>query len=81
MPGKGLGFIAYSPLAQGVLAGEMDARNRPGRHDVRRRNPLYRSPEHFEEAVRYADGLPHQDRLLPCVFCLSSPRLPACWSA
>jgi aryl-alcohol dehydrogenase-like predicted oxidoreductase len=52
-----LGFIAYSPLAQGVLGGEMDAGSRPGRHDVRRRNPLYRSPEKFERAVRYAGAL------------------------
>ncbi len=79
---KGLGFIAYSPLAQGVLAGEMDARSRPGRHDVRRRNPLYRSPEHFEQAVRYADSLPHPGAIAArCVFFLSSRRLPACWSA
>ena len=55
---KNLGFIAYSPLAQGVLGGEMDVGSRPGRHDVRRRNPLYRSPEKFEQAVRYAGDLP-----------------------
>lgn len=53
-----LGFIAYSPLAQGVLAGEMGPDARPGLRDVRRRNPLYRDPERFEQAVRFAARLP-----------------------
>jgi aryl-alcohol dehydrogenase-like predicted oxidoreductase len=53
----GLGFIAYSPLAQGVLGGDMAAGSRPGLRDVRRRNPLYRDPERFARAVRYAAGL------------------------
>jgi len=53
-----LGFIAYSPLAQGVLAGHMDAAVRPGLRDVRRRNPLYRDPERFAAAVRFAERLP-----------------------
>jgi len=55
---RSLGFIAYSPLAQGVLTGEMDAAVRPGIRDVRRRNPLYRNPERFAQAVRFAAGLP-----------------------
>jgi aryl-alcohol dehydrogenase-like predicted oxidoreductase len=54
----GLGFIAYSPLAQGVLAGEMDAGARPGLRDVRRRNPLYRDQNRFEQTVRFAETLP-----------------------
>ncbi len=53
-----LGFVAYSPLAQGVLAGEIDAGARPGLRDVRRRNPLYRDQERFEQAVRFAETLP-----------------------
>lgn len=70
---NGLGFIAYSPLAQGVLAGEMDIRSRPGRHDVRRRNPLYHSPEHFEEAVSYANGLPQPGAIAALRFVLEKP--------
>jgi aryl-alcohol dehydrogenase-like predicted oxidoreductase len=72
---KGLGFIAYSPLAQGVLAGEMDAQSRPGRHDVRRRNPLYRSPEHFEEAVSYAGSLPQPGVIAALRFVLERPEV------
>ena len=72
---KNLGFIAYSPLAQGVLAGEMDANSRPGRHDVRRRNPLYRSPEHFEQAVCYADGLPQPGAIAALRFVLEQPEV------
>ena len=72
---NGLGFIAYSPLAQGVLAGEMDARSRPGRQDVRRRNPLYRSPEHFEEAVSYAGSLPHPGAIAALRFLLEQPEV------
>ena len=72
---KDLGFIAYSPLAQGVLGGEMDARSRPGRHDVRHRNPLYRSPEHFEEAVHYADSLPQPGAIAALRFLLEQPEV------
>ena len=72
---NGLGFIAYSPLAQGVLAGGMDARNRPGRHDVRRRNPLYRSPENFEEAVRYANSLSQPGAIAALRFLLEQPEV------
>jgi len=72
-----LGFIAYSPLAQGVLAGEMDADVRPGLRDVRRRNPLYRDPARFEQAVRFAAGLPGPLPMRRCGFCLTSPKLPA----
>lgn len=72
---KNLGFIAYSPLAQGVLAGKMDARSRPGRHDVRSRNPLYRSPEHFEAAVHYAAGLPQPGAIAALRFLLEQPEV------
>jgi aryl-alcohol dehydrogenase-like predicted oxidoreductase len=72
---KNLGFIAYSPLAQGVLAGEMDASSRPGRHDVRRRNPLYSSPEKFEHAVRYADDLPGSGAIAALRFLLEQPEV------
>ncbi len=72
---KQLGFIAYSPLAQGVLGGEMDMGSRPGRHDVRRRNLLYRSLEKFEQAVRYADGLPGPGAIAALRFVLDQPEV------
>ncbi len=72
---KNLGFIAYSPLAQGVLGGEMDEDSRPGRHDVRRRNPLYRSPEKFEQAVRYAGGLSGPSSVAALRFLLEQPEV------
>lgn len=43
----GLGFICYSPLAQGLLSNTLSPDFKPGRHDVRRLNPLYRNPELF----------------------------------
>jgi aryl-alcohol dehydrogenase-like predicted oxidoreductase len=70
-----LGFIAYSPLAQGVLAGEMDAAVRPGLRDVRRRNPLYRDAERFERAVRYAAGLPRPAAHAALRFLLQQPEV------
>jgi aryl-alcohol dehydrogenase-like predicted oxidoreductase len=72
---KNLGFIAYSPLAQGVLAGEMDASSRPGRQDVRRRNPLYHNSEHFEQAVRYAEGLSRPRAIAALRFVLEQPEV------
>ena len=72
---KNLGFIAYSPLAQGVLAGEMDASSRPGRHDVRRRNPLYHNSEHFEQAVSYAEGLSRPRAIAALRFVLEQPEV------
>ena len=68
-----LGFIAYSPLAQGVLAGEMAAAARPGVRDVRRRNPLYRDRERYEQAVRYAAGLPRPAAHAALRFLLDQP--------
>lgn len=70
---KNLGFIAYSPLAQGVLGGEMNESSRPGRHDVRRRNSLYRSSENFEQALRYADSLSGPGALAALRFVLEQP--------
>ena len=72
---KNLGFIAYSPLAQGVLGGTMDASRRPGRHDVRRRNPLYRNPEKFKQAVRYANDLPGSASIAALRFLLDQPEV------
>jgi aryl-alcohol dehydrogenase-like predicted oxidoreductase len=43
----GIGFICYSPLAQGLLGTSLRPDFKPGRHDVRRLNPLYRNREAF----------------------------------
>jgi len=72
---KNLGFIAYSPLAQGVLSGEMKTDRRPGRHDVRRRNPLYRSPGKFEQAIRYASDLPGSPSIAALRFLFEQPEV------
>jgi aryl-alcohol dehydrogenase-like predicted oxidoreductase len=72
---KNLGFIAYSPLAQGVLSGEMDLNSRPGRHDVRRRNPLYRNSEQFEQAVQYAQSLPQPGSIASLRFLFDQPEV------
>jgi aryl-alcohol dehydrogenase-like predicted oxidoreductase len=42
-----IGFICYSPLAQGLLGNALGPDFKPGRHDVRRLNPLYRNREFF----------------------------------
>jgi len=70
-----LGFIAYSPLAQGVLAGEMSANTRPGLRDIRRRNPLYRDARQYEQAVRHAAGLPKPAACTALRFLLEQPRV------
>lgn len=49
-----LGFICYSPLAQGMLAGNLGTAFKPGRHDVRRLNPLYRNRELFAAGLALA---------------------------
>ena len=53
----GLGFICYSPLAQGILAGGIDAGFSPGRRDVRRFNPLFSDRGRQLQAVSFARGL------------------------
>lgn len=53
----GLGFIAYSPLAQGLLAGNFNADYRPGSRDVRRLNPLYRNREAFVSGLAHVAGM------------------------
>ena len=52
-----LGFISYSPLAQGLLAGNFTRDYKPGSRDVRRLNPLYRSREAFEAGIALAEKI------------------------
>ncbi len=47
----GLGFICYSPLAQGLLGGNFSDDFKPGRHDMRRLNPLYRNSAKFKAGI------------------------------
>jgi len=51
-----LGFICYSPLAQGLLAGNFTRDYKPGRHDVRRLNPLYRNREAFAAGIALVEN-------------------------
>ncbi len=48
---RSLGFICYSPLAQGLLAGKFSRDYKPGKRDVRRHNPLFRSRDAFEAGI------------------------------
>jgi aryl-alcohol dehydrogenase-like predicted oxidoreductase len=47
-----LAFLAYSPLAQGLLTPAVDAGYSFARSDVRRLNPLFSNQALFEEALR-----------------------------
>jgi aryl-alcohol dehydrogenase-like predicted oxidoreductase len=52
-----VGFICYSPLAQGILSGKINEDFKPGRHDVRRFNPLFRSRDKFRECIAFTKEL------------------------
>ena len=53
-----LGFICYSPLAQGILAGNFNDDFKPGRHDIRRLNPLFRTTKKLQQSILFARTLP-----------------------
>jgi aryl-alcohol dehydrogenase-like predicted oxidoreductase len=55
---QGIGFLCYSPLAQGLLAGKIGKEFRPGRHDIRRFNRLLRSPEALQRSLVRMQVLP-----------------------
>jgi len=52
-----LGFICYSPLAQGLLAGNFTGDYKPGSRDVRRLNPLYRNREAFDAGIALVEKI------------------------
>ncbi len=54
---NGVGFICYSPLAQGLLSGKINEDFKPGRHDVRRFNPLFRNRDKFRECIAFTKKL------------------------
>ena len=54
---NGIGFICYSPLAQGILSGKIKGDFKPGRYDVRRFNPLFRNRDKFKECVIFSEKL------------------------
>ena len=56
---NGIGFLCYSPLAQGMLAGSFSESFVPGRHDIRRLNPLFRDAEALRDALAAVRRLPH----------------------
>lgn len=45
---KNIGFIAYSPLAQGLLSGKIDKNYKLSKNDVRRFNNLFHKEDIFE---------------------------------
>lgn len=53
-----LGFICYSPLAQGLLAGKFTRDYKPGSRDVRRLNPLFRNRDAFAKAIALVEKTP-----------------------
>ncbi|MBZ4682712.1 MAG: hypothetical protein PWP46_391 [Fusobacteriaceae bacterium] len=46
---KNIGFIAYSPLAQGLLSGKIDNTYKFSKNDIRRFNPLFKDKELFNK--------------------------------
>ena len=54
---NGLGFICYSPLAQGILSGKITENFKPGKNDVRRFNPLFRNRDNFRECIAFTKKL------------------------
>lgn len=53
-----IGFICYSPLAQGLLAGRIRPDFKPGKHDVRRLNPLFKNRDTFHRSMAFTKTLP-----------------------
>jgi len=54
----GLGVLCYSPLAQGILGGKFKNDFKPGRHDIRHLNPVFKNTKRFQDAVAFAQALP-----------------------
>ena len=54
---NGVGFICYSPLAQGLLSGKINEDFKPGKNDVRRFNPLFRNRDKFSECISFRKKL------------------------
>jgi len=52
-----VGFICYSPFAQGILSGKMNEDFNPGKNDVRRFNPLFRNRDKFRECIAFTKAL------------------------
>lgn len=50
---QGLGFIAYSPLAQGLLTGTIGPDYRLSKRDIRKFNPLFSDRELFQKQLDY----------------------------
>ncbi|MBV9867201.1 MAG: aldo/keto reductase [Abitibacteriaceae bacterium] len=53
---NGVGIIAYSPLAQGLLTGKFNKDNRPGENDNRSGNALFKG-ETYDKALAAVDAL------------------------
>lgn len=54
----GLGVLCYSPLAQGILGGKFRDDFKPGKHDIRHLNPLFKNTKRFRDAVAFSQSLP-----------------------
>ncbi len=54
---QNIGFVCYSPLAQGILGGTIPSGFSPGRRDVRRLNPLFQDRQKREESIAFAKEL------------------------
>jgi aryl-alcohol dehydrogenase-like predicted oxidoreductase len=53
----GIGVLAYSPLAQGLLTGKFTLENRPHGADIRRKNRLFKKEETYRIACDVAQEL------------------------
>lgn len=52
-----IGFIPYSPLAQGMLSGKIDSSYILKSGDIREHNPIFNNQENFKNALDFVKSL------------------------
>jgi aryl-alcohol dehydrogenase-like predicted oxidoreductase len=72
-----LGFIAYSPLCQGIFSKSIDENFRPSKRDVRHLNPIFTNEVFFNEAISEKNKMknPLKEALR---FVIDTPELTGC---
>jgi aryl-alcohol dehydrogenase-like predicted oxidoreductase len=74
---ENLGFIAYSPLCQGIFSKSIDENFRPSKRDVRHLNPIFTNEVFFNEAISEKNKMknPLKEALR---FVIDTPELTGC---
>jgi aryl-alcohol dehydrogenase-like predicted oxidoreductase len=74
---ENLGFIAYSPLCQGIFSKSIDENFRPSKRDVRHLNPIFTNEVFFNEAISEKNKMknPLKEALR---FVIDTPALTGC---